>query len=69
MNEKVKTFNIIVTGGLQELHSGLYVRFQGASMNLATTPDKWEIEVYSDNRKNTNISAGGIQLIRGGYGI
>ncbi len=38
-------------------------------MNLATTPDKWEIEVYSDNRKNTNISVGGIQLIRGGYGI
>ena len=64
-----ETSDIIVTGGLQELHSGLYVRFQGASMNLATTPDKWEIEVYSDNRKNTNISACGIQLIRGGYGI
>ena len=61
--------DIIVTGGLQEIHNGLYVRFQGASMNLSGTPDQWEIDVYSEERKITNASSSGIQLTRRGYGI
>jgi len=49
-------------GGL----SGLYVRFQGASMSVN---DQWEIEVYSEHRKITNAESGGIQLTRRGYGL
>ena len=61
--------NILITGTLQELHQGLYVRFQGASMNLASTPDQWEIEVYSDNREISNAESSAIDLTRRGYGI
>ena len=59
----------IITGGLQEIHSGLYARFQGAAMVAGGTPDIWEIEVYSEHRKITNAESGGIQLTRRSYGI
>ena len=61
--------DITVTGTLQEIVNGWYCRFQGASMNLSGTPDQWEIEVYSEERKITNAESGGIQLTRRGYGI
>ena len=61
--------DITVTGTLQEIVSGWYCRFQGASMNLSGTADQWEIEVYSEERKITNASSSGIQLTRRGYGI
>ena len=51
----------IITGGLQHLHSGLYVRFQGAS---ATDGDIWEIEVYDDSVETTNTKTNSIQLYR-----
>ena len=47
----------------------MYVRFQGSSMNLATTPDQWEIEVNSKTRKITNAGSSAIELTRTGYGI
>ena len=63
------TENIKVTGGLQEIVSGLYVRFQGASMNLDTTPDQWEITVTGSDRKLTNAQTGAIDLTRRGYSV
>ena len=51
----------IITGGLQHLHSGLYVRFQGAS---ATDGDIWEIEVYDDSVETTKTVTKSIQLHR-----
>ena len=61
----------IVTGGLQTLSGlgGMYVRFQGSSMNLATTPDQWEIEFNIKTRKITNAGSSAIELTRTGYGI
>ena len=59
----------IVTGGLQELHQGLFVRFQGASMDKDSGPDKWEIDLYSETRKISNAESHSIQLTRRGYGI
>ena len=61
------TENIKVTGGLQEIVNGLFVRFQGADMNLETTPDKWEVTVTSSDRKITNAQTGAIDLTRRGY--
>ena len=61
------TEDIKVTGGLQHIVNGLYVRFQGASMNVATTPDSWEVTVTSSERKLTNAQTGAIDLTRRGY--
>ena len=58
--------NIVVTGTLQDLHGGLYVRFQGSAM---AENDLWEIEVYSGNRKISNASSSAVQLTRRGYSI
>ena len=62
------TEDIKVTGGLQHIVNGLYVRFQGASMNLSGTADSWEVTVTNENRKLTNPMAGGIDLTRGSMG-
>ena len=61
------TENIKVTGGLQHIVNGLYVRFQGSSMNLDTTPDSWEVTVTSGDRKITNAQTSAIDLTRRGY--
>ena len=61
------TENIKVTGGLQEIVNGLFVRFQGADMNVTTTPDQWEVTVTSSDRKITNAQTGAIDLTRRGY--
>ena len=61
--------DITVTGTLQDIHNGWYCRFQGSSMNLSGTPDQWEVEVYSENRKISNAESGAIQLTRRGYSI
>ena len=50
-----------ITGGLQEIFNGLYGRFQGAS---ATDGDIWEIEVFGNQRKQTNKSSKTIELTR-----
>tara|TARA_R100001594_G_scaffold112909_1_gene147753 strand:- start:140 stop:1135 length:996 start_codon:yes stop_codon:yes gene_type:complete len=63
------TENIKVTGGLQEIVNGLYVRFQGASMNLSGTADSWEVTVTSSDRKITNAQTGAIDLTRRGYSV
>lgn len=63
------TENIKVTGGLQEIVNGLYVRFQGASMNFDTTPDQWEVTVTGSDRKLTNAQTGAIDLTRRGYSV
>ena len=51
----------IITGGLQEIHNGLYGRFQG---NAADANDYWHIEVYGSHRKQTNKSSDSIEMIR-----
>ena len=51
----------IITGGLQEIHSGLYGRFQGSS---ATAGDYWLIEVYGSHVKQTNKSNATIEMVR-----
>ena len=57
------TTNNIVTGGLDGWSGlgGLGVRFQGSSM---TTNDQWEIEVYNEDKTETNTVVRNIQLIR-----
>ena len=60
------TEDIKVTGGLQHIVNGLYVRFQGASMNLSGTADSWEVTVTSSERKLTNAQTGAIDLTRRG---
>ena len=47
-----------VTGGLDLIGNGLYVRFEGASMN---TNDRWDIEVRNNSMKQSN--AQGIRTI------
>ena len=51
----------IITGGLQEIHNGLYGRFQG---NSAVETDNWRIEVYGSHRKQTNKSNATIEMVR-----
>ena len=63
------TENIKVTGGLQEIVNGLYVRFQGEEMNLDTKPDQWEVTVTGSDRKLTNAQTGAIDLTRRGYSV
>ena len=63
------TSDIKVTGGLQHIVNGLYVRFQGASMNLSGTADSWEVTVTNENRKRSNPMTSGIELTRGARGI
>jgi len=55
------TSNIKITGGLQHISGGWYARWQGASM---TSGDKWQVELYSDNKKVTNSDFGSIYLSR-----
>ena len=63
------TSDIKVTGGLQHIVNGLYIRFQGASMNLSGTADSWEITVVNEGRKISNPMTSGIELTRGASGI
>ena len=58
--------DITVTGTLQEIHSGWYCRFQGASM---TQNDQWEVEVYSRTRKVSNSQIGSVVMTRTGRGL
>ena len=60
--------DIKVTGGLQHIVNGLYVRFQGFSMNTTTKADIWEITVTAGNRKISNPTTGTLDLTRGGSG-
>ncbi len=64
-----ETTDIIVTGTLQEIHSGWYCRFQGSAMVAGGTPDIWQVEVTSATREITNAESSAIQLTRRGYGI
>ena len=63
------TEDIKVTGGLQHIVNGLYVRFQGASLNTTTTADSWEVTVTNENRKRSKPMTSGIELTRGARGI
>jgi len=51
----------IITGGLQEIFSGLYGRWQGVSANSS---DYWHLEVYGSHRKQTNKSNATIHMVR-----
>ena len=51
----------VITGGLQHIHSGIYGRFQGASMGDGST---WYIEVYGSHVKQTNKSNFTIDMVR-----
>ena len=55
------TTGVKVTGGLQHVLNGWYARWQGASM---TSGDKWEVQLYSDNKKVTNSDFGSVELYR-----
>lgn len=57
-NEKI---DIIVTGGLQHIGDGLYVRFEGNSM---TSGDKWDIVIRNVTMKDTNSSIRSIKATR-----
>ena len=46
-----ETTNWEVTGGLDSIGNGLYVRFEGATMN---TDDRWDIEVRNYTMKQSN---------------
>ena len=63
-----ETSEIIITGGLQEVVNGLYVRFQGGAL-VGSASDVWEITMTSKNRKITNASSSAIDLNRKGYGV
>ena len=60
------TEDIKVSGTMDSIINGLYVRFQGASMS---ENDQWEITVTNENRKRTNPMSSGINLTRGARGI
>tara|TARA_Y100000593_G_scaffold44306_1_gene84551 strand:+ start:1212 stop:2198 length:987 start_codon:yes stop_codon:yes gene_type:complete len=60
------TENIKVSGTMDSIVNGLYIRFQGASM---TQNDQWEVTVTNENRKRTNPMTSGIDLTRGARGI
>jgi len=51
--------DVIVTGGLQHIANGLYVRFEGASMNVS---DRWDVVVRRSGLKesNTNVYTVGL---------
>ena len=51
-----------ITGGLQEIHSGLYGRFQGDFSGSGG--NYWYIEVYGSHRKQTNKSNATIEMVR-----
>ena len=51
----------IITGGLQEIHNGLYGRWMGAT---ADASDYWYIEVYGSHIKQTNKSNATIEMVR-----
>ena len=55
------TTGVKITGGLQHILNGWYARWQGASM---TSGDKWEVQLYSDDKKVTNTDFGSINLYR-----
>tara|TARA_Y100001973_G_C5209214_1_gene344253 strand:- start:35916 stop:37259 length:1344 start_codon:yes stop_codon:yes gene_type:complete len=56
-----ETSDIIVTGGLQHIGSGLYVRFEGNSMAVG---DKWDIVLRNVSMKDTNASVRTIKATR-----
>ena len=60
------TENIKVSGTMDSIVNGLYIRFQGASM---TQNDQWEVTVTNENRKRSNPMTSGIDLTRGARGI
>tara|TARA_R100000808_G_scaffold14297_1_gene33853 strand:+ start:7950 stop:8936 length:987 start_codon:yes stop_codon:yes gene_type:complete len=60
------TENIKVSGTMDSIVNGLYIRFQGASM---TQNDQWEVTVTNENRKRSNPMTSGINLTRGARGI
>ena len=64
-----ETTDIIVTGGLQEIHNGWYCRFQGSAMVAGGSPDKWEVNLYSESREISNASSGAVDITRTGYGL
>ena len=51
--------DVIVTGGLQEIVNGLYVRFEGNSM---TAGDKWFIPVRRKGLQTTNSAVKSINV-------
>lgn len=55
------TTGVLITGGLQHILNGWSARWQGSSM---TSGDKWEVELYSDNKKVTNSDFGSVELYR-----
>ncbi len=55
------TTGVKITGGLQHILNGWYARWQGSSM---TAGDKWEVQLYSDNKKVTNTDFGSVELYR-----
>ena len=55
------TTGVVITGGLQHILNGWSARWQGSSM---TSGDKWEVELYSDNKKVTNSDFGSVELYR-----
>ena len=55
------TTEVKITGGLQHIIGGWSARWQGAAMAVN---DKWEVELYSDNKKVTNSDFGSIGLYR-----
>ena len=60
------TENIKISGTMDAIVNGLYIRFQGASM---TQNDQWEVTVTNENRKRSNPMTSGINLTRGARGI
>ena len=58
---KNERLDIIVTGSLQHLGSGLYVRFEGNEMKVG---DKWDIVLRNVSMKDTNASVKTISATR-----
>lgn len=54
--------NHFVTGGLQHIGNGLYVRFEGASMDA---DDIWHIKIRRNDLEETNSSVKDIPIHRG----
>ena len=50
-----------ITGGLQEIHQGIYGRWQGGTVIAG---DYWYIELYGSHRKQTNKSNSTIEMER-----
>ena len=59
-----ETSDIIVTGGLQHIAHGLYVRWEGNSMTLN---DRWDIVLRNLTMQDSNASVKSIDLTRNPY--